>query len=411
MEIGRIQGRRHSGLRPELKRIVHVICKFDRDAWAGAETAILETCKHLNANGFRAEVYTVQTLSRIRAECIDGISVRRFWGTNPRDWLRPAEERCDRRLTAARVSPGLLASLLARRDVDLVHLHVHNKLSTSVSLICRARQIPYVYTIHSRYAPSPIGQSKYRWLSYDESVRRSKRIFAVAAEQFEALRRLYPERTPDIALIPNGVNKDLFSSGNAERFRLKYEIPPESNILLQVGSIYECKNQLYSLDLFSNLLEHRPQSFLVFIGRVLDSQYYNSLQRRIKLSNLQNRIVVIPGLTRNSTTLIDAYAAADLLLFPSKHEAHPLVLLEAWAAGLPVLASNIASFNAMITPGRTGEILPRKDDLRAASYLAARMLQNKHCYTSHVNEAAGKYSWSTTASRLIRHYVAILGTN
>jgi len=245
-------------------------------------------------------------------------------------------------------------------------------------------------------------------LSYEQSIRHAARIIAVGCEEYDALRRLYPEREAGIALIPNGVNMSLFSSGSGSRFKRDYGISPEARILLQVGSIYDCKNQLYSVKLFSKVLEREPNAFLVFIGHVFDTQYYHSLLKQIGLAALESRVLLIPGVSPKSRVLIDAYAAAHLLLLPSRSESHPLVLLEAWAAGVPALTSNLPSLHAAVIPGITGEFLPSDYDLDVGSDIAASMLRTKASYSPRLDDVVAKYSWDAIVSSIIEQYTEVL---
>jgi glycosyltransferase involved in cell wall biosynthesis len=90
------------------------------------------------------------------------------------------------------------------------------------------------------------------------------------------------------------------------------------------------------------------------IGPATDPAYLRELQQEICTQQLQSRVRIIPGLPPGSETLRDAYAAADIMILPSRHEPFGIVVLEAWAAGKPVLCSDIGGLRHLVQAGEGG---------------------------------------------------------
>lgn len=381
------------------KKVLHVIPKFSFDIWAGAESAVWNISRILPSFGYESEVYSITVGSAISDEVIDKIRVRRFRGFYPGRTGVGLSTRKLAQVGVGAISPGMAISFLCRRDIDLVHLHAHNKLSTMMAHLCRWRGIPYVYTIHSMYTPArpPLGLT---WASYEWGVRHADKIITVGSTEYGVIRNMYPSRADDVSWIPNGVDLEFFRAGQGQKFRGDHGIGVASRVILQVGRFAAVKNQIYSVKIFERLLAVEPDSYLVLIGSVSEPEYYERLRQEIGHRNLWNRVRIIPGLKPTDLSLASAYDAADLLLLPSLHEAQGMVILEAWATGVPVLASPLSSLSSMIVPGRTGEFLPASGDIEEAVHITRRLLDDRHLYRGHINVAVERYNWREISKQL-----------
>lgn len=65
---------------PPRKKVVHIISKFSKECWGGAETALLNVCPRLAELGVDCEVWSPAVFSQMREELMDGVTVRRFPG-------------------------------------------------------------------------------------------------------------------------------------------------------------------------------------------------------------------------------------------------------------------------------------------------------------------------------------------
>jgi glycosyltransferase involved in cell wall biosynthesis len=178
---------------------------------------------------------------------------------------------------------------------------------------------------------------------------RAKRVIAVS-------RLLIPDlvalgvRPENIEVILNGVDTEQFHPGvsSRETFRLPLQVP----MALFVGDI---RTPRKNLDTTLHALRGVPELHLAVAGGVQGSPY-PALARSL---GAEDRVHFLGKVSR----IPELMRSVDFFVFPSRYEAHPLVLLEAMASGLPSIVSN--TFGAQDFIGTSGLILSDPDDVRA----------------------------------------------
>ena len=120
---------------------------------------------------------------------------------------------------------------------------------------------------------------------------------------------------------------------------------------------------------------------------------------------------IIPGIAADSQELVDGYHAADVFLLPSIHEPFGIVILEAWAAGLPVLASRVGGVPHFVEEGRDGLLFDPHDD---ASFLTAfRAIIGDRDRARGLadvgrSKACAQYDWDTVTGNLLKIYEEVV---
>lgn len=149
-----------------------------------------------------------------------------------------------------------------------------------------------------------------------------------------------------ISVIPNGV--DL------ERFRTVANQRGPAPVVLCLGRLSPEKGQAVLLEAFSKVAVRHQQAQLWLVG---DGPQRESLARRARATICRERIRLLPA----SQDVPGLLGQATLLALPSRHEGMPNVILEAMAAGLPVLASDLGGVSELVEPEQTGLLLPPGD--------------------------------------------------
>jgi glycosyltransferase involved in cell wall biosynthesis len=149
-------------------------------------------------------------------------------------------------------------------------------------------------------------------------------------------------------VIPTGLPESQFLRGDGQRFREAWNIAPERKVALFVGRAAFEKNIGFLLDMAALACRQQPQLMLVIAG---EGPALPSLRRQAAELGIEKLVRFVGYLPRDGA-LRDCYAAADVFTFASRTETQGLVLLEAMAIGLPVLAIPALGAAEIIKPGR-----------------------------------------------------------
>lgn len=174
-----------------------------------------------------------------------------------------------------------------------------------------------------------------------------KKIICVSNGVKDEIQRCYPDtksRDNDITVIYNAVDADRFTPENKIRYRkpVRDELGIDENdlLVLLVGTGFHLKGLRYASAGIGLLAQQMPVKLLV-IGR----GWLRPYQRLAKRLNIQERIFFLGA--RNDVERY--YAASDIFLLPSLHEAFGMVCLEAAASGLPVIVGQNAGAAEILT--------------------------------------------------------------
>jgi glycosyltransferase involved in cell wall biosynthesis len=248
-------------------------------------------------------------------------------------------------------------------DCDLIH--IQTPFLAHYGGVSAARKLgkPVVATYHTlfeeylhHYAPFvPAG-----WLR--GAARRLSRsqcnaLDAVVVPSHAMRDRLgeYGVRVP-MHVVPTGIPTDRFTQGDGRRFRERLGIPAEAPCALVVGRVAFEKNIDFLIDALAVARRVVPDLILLITG---EGPAERALRRKAAVLGLGDAVRFIGYLDR-AHELPDCYAAADCLVFASRTETQGLVLLEAMAAGLPVVALSAMGTRDILSPG-LGCLTPRDD--------------------------------------------------
>ncbi len=172
--------------------------------------------------------------------------------------------------------------------------------------------------------------------------------------------KLNPAR---VHVIPNGVDANRFLKAEPADLTA-LGIPASSQTILFVGRLDPQKDPLWLLDAFPKVQARLADVHLAYVGRgILESRLADEIERR----NL-NGFVHVLGWRGDVPQLLKA---ADVLVLPSRWEGLPNVVLEAFAAGIPVVASAVEGISELIADRKTGLVVPSRD----ADELASRIVE------------------------------------
>lgn len=302
-------------------------------------------------------VLTTCTDSSLAAdEVVDGTPVTRVYV----DVSKP--------LTKIAAAARTIAFLVRHRaSFHIVHLHGFSQKSVLIALMARLLGKRLVITIHTADHDEPQGVRRMGALAY-WCYRRADRFIAIS----EALAANYraaglPESRLRVA--PNGVDSGRFRpvtpAERAAARRAWPALPPDQPWIVFAGffSRDKCPDVLF--DAWLRTQETRPRSSaLLFVGAT-DSPYHEvdaSLARHIREEATRRGLAHLVHFTGPITEIEQAYRAADLFVMPSVREAFGMVLVEAMASGLPVIATRLEQVtDTVVDEGVSGLLVPPRD--------------------------------------------------
>lgn len=136
-----------------------------------------------------------------------------------------------------------------------------------------------------------------------------------------------------IHVIPTGIDTDLFRTAAPIDLRAKHHLPKESFIALFAGRIAKEKNIVFLLEVVERMIRKGLSFYLILVG---NGPFFEELSEIVRKKRLSENVIFAGEMKREE--LASYYRSADCFTFASTTETQGLVVLEALAAGLPVIA-------------------------------------------------------------------------
>ncbi|MFO0888499.1 MAG: glycosyltransferase [Isosphaeraceae bacterium] len=272
------------------------------------------------------------------------------------------------------LSPRLILRIrekLAGLRPDVVHTHQIGALLYAGPAARMARVPAVVHTEHGNHLAGAGGTARRARgrLLFGLAGRFASRIFCVSEEIAEALASVGGVPRERMAVVPNGIDTDKFATPRSRGWaREQLGIPGHARVIGTVGRLNEVKRQDLLIRAFGRVAARCPDSHLMIVG---DGPLRGDLQILVDRLGLSGRVHFAGHQDHPERFL----PTMDLFALTSRSEGMPLAVLEAWAAGLPVVASGVGRLPKVIDDGRTGLLFPSGDEVRLESCLI-RLLED-----------------------------------
>jgi len=293
------------------------------------------------------------------------------------------------------VAPSMaLAALQATPDV--FHAHSYGYFPTFAGGFAEfMRGIPLVVTPHSDPGGATTSKRLFDRVVPPLTIKRACRVIALTSVEAESLVRLGVP-SDRIRIIPNGVDLKEFAG-----------LPPrrpngDTTELLFVGRCYPRQKGLEYLVKALPFLRSRESIRLTIVGE--DWGGVPMLRSLATALGVERQIVFKGALPRDE--VIQAYASADIFVLPSLFEPFGIVLLEAMAAGLPVVASSVGGIVDVVADGKTGLLIPPAKPSALAAGLE-QLISDASLRARMAEEARRRvsaYSWDLIVPRIVEVY-------
>ena len=253
--------------------------------------------------------------------------------------------------------PGHLSAALEAFEPDLIHSHHPFLVGSTALRAAQARGCPLVFTHHTMYEQYthyvPGDSEVLRRFVVQLSVSYANlcdQVFAPSESVAGVLRRRGVERPVEV--LPTGVNREDFARGDGPGFRRALGIPEDARVIGHLGRLAPEKNLAFLGQAVARVLRDDPKAWFLVVGEGPSSSELRGIMER---AGVAERLRLAGK--RVQPELADAYHAMDLFAFASLSETQGMVLAEAMAAGLPVVAVDAPGAREVVADGRNGRLL------------------------------------------------------
>jgi len=247
----------------------------------------------------------------------------------------------------------LLRLLRLIRQCEVVLIHAHEfYMSGMGALVSRLTGVPLVITVHGKgYYPD----RRRRRMIYRLAAAQAKGVVAVSQDLREFFCRTIKIPTEHVRVIYNGIPCRPYSSTVRDPILLESAgIPRDATIIGTLGNLYPVKGHVYLIRAARIILQHRPDIHVVILGRGAEESV---LRAEAKSLGIENRIHLL-GYRNDASRWL---ATMNVFTLPSLSEGLPLSLLEAMAAGIPPVVTDVGGMPEVIRDGETGFIVPPRN--------------------------------------------------
>lgn len=247
-------------------------------------------------------------------------------------------------------------ALIRRDNIVLAHVNSAVPFSKYIALAAKWCGIPVVWHIREPVEDKRMKRQR-PWIC-----RLADRIVVLTTEQAEYF------ACPDkVVRIFNGVNLDKFRRQMPiEAAKRALGLSPDNFLFVQVGSIEANKGQVRTVRAFADLLPAAGHARLLVVGAVVEDGEMATIQSLLAADRALRSTVLLHDATDAVAPLL---WAADCLLLPSLRESFPRTVMEAMAAGVPVVATQVGALPDMVDETRTGWLVPPDDHAALVSAL------------------------------------------
>ncbi len=296
-----------------------------------------------------------------------------------------ADARAPGRLGRAWAAVRMLAAFVSRRnDFDIVHFHYlwWGELLSPVVLHGMGKKVVFTMSLYGDDNPGTIAAER-------------GALALGLLRRFDGFVALSPALAEDcghhgisnVLCLPNFLAIPELAAGRNESLRAsvrtRHGIPPEDQVLLFIGTAVRRKGLDILVESYIRIAEGHPRVWLVLVGPCsradagpgLDLSYVDEQRRRLHEAHLSNR-VIWAGMVSDKRELVGFYSAANIFVLPTRREGSPNVLVEAMAAGLPVVATNLPGCtDNIVVDGEDGFLVP-PEDIGAFTQAVERVISN-----------------------------------
>jgi glycosyltransferase involved in cell wall biosynthesis len=355
----------------------------------GAENVILELAKGLQHTDYRPIIGVFKNGSPA-SEALAEIARQHGIATVGFRDQRPFDHK----------AAGAIRNFVKENRIDLIHSHGYKAnvyaqaVKHGIAIRTLATCHPWTETTYSLRSRVYTRVDKFLLSRFDRVVAISEEVKA------EILQAKVPRHK--VTVIPNGIDLERFNaSAEKQKIRAELGLPAEGIIVGTIGRLVPEKGQHLLIEAAARLAKNFSNVFYLIVG---DGPLRQELQACARNAGLENRVILF-GVSDQIPQLLNLM---EVFVLPSLSEGLPMVILEAMAAGKPIIATNVGAIPQVLRDHESGLIIePNANELAdAISYLLNHPPIARGFGEKALDHVRDEYS----SQKMTREYVAVFDT-
>jgi len=307
------------------------------------------------------------------------------------------------------IAPKLI-SLLLKENPDIIHAHGYQVFTTDAALMAsKIKKAPLVLTLHGfpRGFEKPANKAYFNLIG-KETLKKAKKIISVShmvAREFKAIG--VPEEK--MAIIPNGIDLEEYKQlPMGDVFRKRLDIEENEKIVLTIGRLEKIKGFQYLIRALPSIIKKVGSTKLVIAGP--DFNYGAKLKKLAEETNVQDNVIFYGSI--NGKEKFEAFSAANIVAVPSLYEGFGMLLLEAMAAGKPLVATNTGAAPEIIQNGKNGILanLGNVEDLAGKVIKLLSDDQLMYLISQESRKTVEAFNWEKISEHIHKLYIDCLSS-
>ncbi len=308
-------------------------------------------------------------------------------------------------------TPGYLTEAIKEFEPDIVHSHHPYLIGGTALRLAIPHKLPLVFTHHTMYEQYthyvPGDSEALKRFVIQLSTRYANlcsQVFAPSESVASVLRRRGVVARIDV--VPTGVHLEKFARGSGAGFRAAMDIPENAFVVGHVGRLAPEKNLEFLAKAIAGFLKTENRAHFLAVGR---GPSENAIREIFSREGMADRVHT-PGVLKHPL-LASGYHAMDVFAFASKSETQGMVLTEAMAAGVPVVALDAPGAREVVVDHRNGRLLHSEtieEFSSALQWVAALSSERMQQLKQDAENSAEEFSMGHSADKALTLYKNLL---
>jgi 1,2-diacylglycerol 3-alpha-glucosyltransferase len=302
---------------------------------------------------------------------------------------------------------GMFNTKIEEFEANIIHSHHPFLLGDTALRWAASKHAPIVFTHHTLYEEYthyvPFDSPGLKQFTMELSTSYANLCDAVIAPS-ESIAKLIRERGVEVPIkvIPTGIDVEGFASGDGKKFRKENKIAPDAFVVGHLGRLAPEKNLSFLCRAVCLFLRKNPEAVFLLVG---GGSAEDEIRAIFEKENLISQLIM-PG-KKGGQDLFDAYRAMNVFAFSSFSETQGMVLAEAMAAGLPVVALDASGVREVVRNDQNGFMLPADASEESFAECLEKIhsdLELRKRFKAGARRTARKFSKERSAAKALKFY-------